>query len=818
MKKNSIIRKVFKAIAFFRGKNMIKIISLALIVVFMATFLPFSMISITNKAIAAGEQQPWVSGVNFGVQNSPLGSRFSLNMHADSARKRSWSSTMGSQIDDSTSFIVASRLNSDGSIKRFAPSDQWYPEYSDGRIELWPDRQILSGTHCNFAGNASLFVSSSTISPFLPVESLNDPDLKTSTMPAFYQNVSFYNPTSTVQVGQMLVSLDYAFAYKQIGDTKIIYYRTSADRNTGIRALAIKGSSASWGIGDSLFDFFATNGYLPNRHIGDSNWNPGGFALPFSLRPGESMTKTLVYAGYNNGTAMFDNRINKGLKFWYTKYFGNVESVVDYAFGNYQNIINATTSFSKSLMTGNSALDLVTAQGIHSYKGDSWLVYNPADGLPRYYVSEGDCQYLSTIDVAYDIAPFEAEYFPYFLRLQLEEWSQYVFYDSYGACLYHDMGWRDKICTQQQYPSLMGIEENVDYICMLYLYWQKTGDLEFLKSKIGLISKLLDSLRRRDTNGDGIVDTAGYNTTFDFDNGKSAIGIADNNVNIGMKEFVSFLFAVRMYQATKTNGVDGCRQTANIICQRMKGVHRDCGYLPVSLSLSLPAASDHTIVNFDAFLYVFLTDFQDPLVEDMLCNTASSHANGMINCQTVNGYRLTSSAPCIWISKSFNAKLENDYLCARGHYAVEEGIISKSKTLVAKSAQGFTDYWSMDGNTSMLILYPRGVAAITSVQMIPKMIDFLYSRWLDRKPDPEGRQNFLRGFRSGLSVNQAKDSFQRSDEYAQRIIKKAYRELLFREPDQGGRAVYTEAIKNGMSEDQLRASIMGSDEYHRKHP
>jgi hypothetical protein len=283
-----------------------------------------------------------------------------------------------------------------------------------------------------------------------------------------------------------------------------------------------------------------------------------------------------------------------------------------------------------------------------------------------------------------------------------------------------------------------------------------------------------------------------------------------------MKEFVSFLFSERMYRAIGMGGADSCRQWAAKICNRLKGVYHDCGYLPVSLNLSLPASSDHTILNFDAFLYVFLTGFQDPLVEDMLCDTALSHVYGMMNCRGTYGYRLTSSVPCTWISKSFNAKVIHDWLCARGHYSYEENVVSKAKFLLERGQQGFTDYWGTeDAAVDSLILYPRGVAAVNLVEMPPKMVNFLYERWLKRKSDPGGYQSWLSAISSGVSVNQATQNIRHSNEYAERFVDETFRQIFGHAQDPEGHQCYVNAITSwAMTDVEVRLEF---EEYRQKH-
>ncbi len=819
----------------------------------------------------------------FGVQNAIFGSRLNLNHHYDWSRRKVWTSTRGTMMDYMTSFIVATRLDSDGSVMRFAPSDQNYPEYwyyvYDMNANTFEENgaHVRNGARPGVTSDIVLSVNSKTISHFVPTTSFEDSNLKIAIAPFFYKEITVTNYTDSWQSGELLVSVDYAVNYRQIGNTKIIYYKTSADKS-GIRALAIKDLSASWGIGTRIFDDFASSGRLINSSQPDGTYNAGGFAVSFNLAPRQSTKKLFVYAGYDGGKVMIDKRTGRGLKFYYTKFFGNVEEVIDYAFSNYGEIVQKANTFSNTINTGSEDIDFSTSQGIHSYIANTWLLYDPTDNIPRYYVSEGQCQFLSTVDVAYDIAFFETSFIPWALKIQLEEWSQYVSSDAYGAIIEHDMGWRNEVRPSQAYPHSMGVEENTNYILMLFLYWKKTGDSDFVKGKIPLIQKLISSLQRRDTNGNGIVDIGAYNTTVDFDFGVSAIGDATENIYIGIKELVSFLAAGWMYDSTSIGGKEDCRQWAEKIAQTLKDAYKRLGYLPVSLSSQKPGWGDQTIINFEGLLYLFLTGTEDPLIDDLLATVSPSHLSALINCNRRYGYNLSSSGNDSWLSKVSNAAIVNYYFIIKGYYAYDDEIIVKTKNLLERSDLGYADGWNVENGlmtTSALSLYPRGASLATYPLMLSSFVKKGYWQWLHRDPDAGGYNAYLNDLKNGsLTINRFVEILRHSQEYAEyapfcigskrcagyvdfafqhhfgypqdqagrqhfislltswqwddgrvwwefyyaSIVWQMYRELLFRDPDPGGYQSNMNALYGGHSRQELEANIRASDEYKQKHP
>lgn len=648
-----------------------------------------------------------------------FGSRLNDNQHFDPDRRKSWSSTMGTFMDQATSDIIATRSNADGSFMRFAPSDQWYPEYPCQYLDSAATYRMLSGAHIS-NGTTLVNVTYNTNMHFVPSNSLGSPELKMAIAPFFFKDITVSNPTQCVQSGSLLITFDYATDHYKMGDTDIVYFQTDKD-NGGKRCLAIKDSSATWGVGDGVFDYFARNGNLPNCHFGANEWSAGGFAVPFTLQPGQSINKTLVYGGYTNQDVMYDQKTGKGLKFLYTKFWRNIEEVVNYAFSQRDYIVGKSNDFAISMHTGDAKLDFIRDKSFQSYAASTWLVCDPS-GDAYFYVSEGNFQYLSTVDVGYDIAFFEARYIPWALKMQLEQWSQFTGRDNYGLFLQHDMGVERtiQICGAsanqysgaQAYPRNMGVEENLDYVLMIQIYWKITGDTEFLKSKMPFVKELLSSVKNRDLDRDGIPDHCCYQTTFDF-RLDHAISDANNNVYISVKFFSALIVFNGFCQATSTEGIDE-RTWALKICNRLKGVKDACGYLPVSLDINLPGSGDFCIANFNGLLPLFLTGVNDELIENLVSNTAVSHIYALQSCKGPYGYRVVTNDTRSWLSTTFSAKAINDIFLRRGHYAFSEDIIEKANALLSQSSLGCADEWDVfsGGSTGLLTCYPRLVIAI----------------------------------------------------------------------------------------------------------
>lgn len=812
------------------------------------------------------------SGQTIGVQNAVFGSRFNLNIHFDPNRRNVWSSSRGMLMDEGINLVIATKWYGDGSVMAFAPSRE-YPEYWYYVADVNPNSFEQNGAHVRNGarggvGSDIIFsVNSKIISHFIPTSSLEDPNLKASIAPFFYIEITIENYTDQPQSGELLVAMNGAFDCKKNNNTCIMYFKNGAD-GEGARAIAVLNEQPGWEISSRVFEHFH-EGRLQN-YIQKSNESyPGGFSLSFNLGPRAQTKKLFVYAAYNNSTVMVDKRNNANLKFYYTEFFDSIEEVIDYAFNEYSEIRKKSDNFNGLIKTGNTT-DLMIGQAIHSYLGNSWLLYDSVNGRPRYYVSEGSCQFLSTVDVAYETALFEVEYIPWALKLQLEEWLDYMLRDAYGPYLQHDMGVGTEVRKSQAYSGEMKVEEIVDYILILFLYWKKTGDTAFVSSKMPLLRDFLVSLQKRDTDGNGIVDKeAGY-TTFDFDWGNSALGIGQENVYLAIKELTTFLVVEQFEKAISGNG-KVYREYAGKISETLKRIYQQYGRLPVSAKdIYKRGWADYTIVNFEGLLYFIITGTEDPLIDELLCVVAPSHLFALQNC----GLRLTSSHPAIWLSKALNAKIVNDYFITRGYYTYEDSIIPEIETKVREMELGWTDY---NLGSPILYLYPRGVGPATAiVNLMDDFVELNYKIWLHRPSDAGGRSFHFGFLRSGsLTPNQMTQNFRHSYEYVyetpfkinsiecrgfvdyafvfwfgyhqdkeghdlfcnlitswQRcdvwvfwefyrawVVIKAYRELLYREPDVSGFSCYLENMRDrGWTEAQVRQSIMDSPEYRLKHP
>src|SRR5690606_17889046 len=270
---------------------------------------------------------------------------------------------------------------------------------------------------------------------------------------------------------------------------------------------------------------------------------------------------TLGYFGYSDIPVIRDRKLNQDLRFYYTRFWKSVDEVYDYASKNFESNLKRTSAFDQ-LISSTKATDVekwIFALTFHNDLANSFLL-SDEKGRARFYLSEGRFTHLSTVDVAYE-TEVNALFSPWRLKLQLEQWVDYIaksqvvvppdkslakpqYYkgltaSEYGPYLYHDVGDLPFVSETSNYDHgpYMAVEENVCFVSLLYWYWKISGDDEFVRSMLGTVDVLLQSLMNRDTNGNGIADVAYGWTTYDAN---ETLKNSPDNTYLGVKELVAY--------------------------------------------------------------------------------------------------------------------------------------------------------------------------------------------------------------------------------------------------------------------------------------
>ncbi len=227
----------------------------------------------------------------------------------------------------------------------------------------------------------------------------------------------------------------------------------------------------------------------------------------------------------------------------------SVEEVVDYALGSERESILKKTAFFDGVLSEayvsplpRSARDLA-ACALQSFIINAWWVSSA--GEEWFSVWEGDCFFHSTIDVEYNDAWFYLCFWPELLGRLLREWPGFEKSNAQGRYLSHDMGWMNSV-TGMAYTHDMPVEENADYVLLLYSYWKTTGDDALMKDLFARAKLYTRFIFNCDTDADGLPD---LNTANTIDQGSPAVQDARNQTYLGVKALAAYRAAAEMARA-----------------------------------------------------------------------------------------------------------------------------------------------------------------------------------------------------------------------------------------------------------------------------
>lgn len=217
--------------------------------------------------------------------------------------------------------------------------------------------------------------------------------------------------------------------------------------------------------------------------------------------------------------------------FVYRDRFSCAEEVADYARAHEAEIRRNAENLNRIFLNSDLGVsfDKLLCIGFHSFLMNTWLVRKKDQKI--FTVWEGNCYFTSTVDVEYTQTPFYLALFPDLLKYQLDMWPMFAKECAEGTYLCHDTGELVR-ADGQHYPHDMPVEESANYILMLYMYTQATGERDTLERNRDFCEKLLRFIRRCDTTGCGM---AGIHTANTLDDASSAMQYGKEQVYLGMK-------------------------------------------------------------------------------------------------------------------------------------------------------------------------------------------------------------------------------------------------------------------------------------------
>jgi hypothetical protein len=683
---------------------------------------------------------------NFSLLNSRLGSRFSFSLLNEKQSMQTGS--LGFDMDEQTGLLIGVEVNNKFYCFRTTKLPRNASYLKNQKLKFGPASMEITGETPE-----GIQINFTLVSSFTPSKDLADSvAIKTQIFPAFYLQVDVVNKSQKNTDCKLKVALAKTpvkgFNFMALEPMKpdnaeqTVLFRDNTDKDVKLALSAInnpaKGTFNSEGFGGLFYDF--------------------------SLAPKANKEFTQIYATYNNDTVIEDRRVNQDLKFYYTHYWKNIDEVLKYANENYEQNIRLTQNFENSLMNGNLTKEekWVLALTFHTDLANTYFLLDE-NKQPRFYVSEGRFKHLSTVDVAHE-TEVSAIFCPWRLKLQLSQWTNYIAraeltvsanpaqnkpsYQQgmtaaeYGPYLYHDVGDLPFVSetANYNYGPHMAVEENTSFVLLLYYYWKISGDDAFVKSMLGTVDVLMQSVINRDTNGNGIADKAYGWTTYDAN---EALKLSPENTFLGAKQLSAYAVAAEMFRAlanmeqvesidaTKKGVVDGegagfknqgvavnneslrnkqalhYEQEANLILSTLKKAQKKYGFIPVSLDETFPKWNQRSVVIGEGLFLPGLVGCKSTLLKQLAEVLKKDYATTYAQSITDYGIKLTTQEGTTWFSKTIVADVVASQWYGIKHssapyvyewnknspYAYNDGLLKKDDVWIG--------YW-----------YPRGISIL----------------------------------------------------------------------------------------------------------
>ncbi|MBU4195025.1 MAG: DUF4965 domain-containing protein, partial [Actinobacteria bacterium] len=538
---------------------------------------------------------PPVRHYNNGRQNTletilgRLGSRISLNLLPQ--RLASRVSPLGTWTGDLSELVIALKQGPD--IRCLPFTD---------RFPAWESIEQAQGmTHQSFdcrSPAVPLEMSAVFRSPFYPG------DEKLSTAPFFYVDLTVRNTGEGTVSGEVLLARPHKEGFQECGmagfsgpDTAGYTFEASYQyqeetvnehgARSAVEALAVpsgekegvrfrgltKGEFTDFSP-DSIWGWRSPDGYpltYDEPRSPTFTFYPRGYSGAVwsidGLEPGGTATRHFILAGYVPGTVLsVKNRHYQdgGFRFKYRGHFSGARDVADYAAASRWegDGIEEKSEFFDSLFASDDYFHLDTgylgdvrdlmACAFQSYLTNTWWVHSDA-GRDWFSVWEGTWMRLhGTVDVEYNQAWFYLELWPELLRMIMDQWLLYTESNEMGEYLPHDVGILDT-AHGQVYEHPMPVEENTNFILLLYRYWQRTGDTPYVQQRFPEVRRLVDFLVNCDTNNNGLPDVYTRNT---LDDGPPALEGSRDQTYLGVKCMAAYRAAREMAGAQEAPDAD----------------------------------------------------------------------------------------------------------------------------------------------------------------------------------------------------------------------------------------------------------------------
>lgn len=639
---------------------------------------------------------------------STFGSRFSLIF--DSTNKRLKHGVLGMFLENTSELICGVKSSEGDSYLPFCDKDNNFQM-------LYMETSQNSVTYKGISKDCGYDMFVTFTSPFAPK------DEKLMIAPFFYVDIKIKKntrPHNLVRVKKNIDKGTFVFGLKsenlsflKNNDELTLEYNINAQSRfvLGDFARTLKIEMEKDG---KPIEQINCKEYIYSKDVKINNDNL--IEVDFDLSKGDEQNISLVWATYHEDD--FIKACGQDSKFLYKDYFNNYKDVLKFAIENRETIMKKSEFYDSMFETSSlsqSYKDFI-AQTYQSYKLNTLFV-KMADGEKSFTVWEGNCMYNSTVDVEYNNGLFYYTMCPEVLEGMFTQWANTVGDTGYIS---HDLGWGFTYRGDTNYSHPMKVEENCNFILMLYTYANVFNRKDLLEKHFDVLKKLADFMIDADTTGNGIPNEGTSNT---IDDAIPAVQHAKEQTYLALKTASSLQVFAKISEIM--NDLDYAKKSEERSFKILETVDRELwkgdhygvcldtsqdGYKTFltneDLSGEMQGRDEHSIFAENGMLYPFMADFKfkNFPIDKMKQNIYNSNNK----CQTVYGCNHSENSDSAWISQN----LWRDFSAAYLDCDLLENVDKYWEFQKIMNTNGRLNLFIDTFGENALWYYPRGLTSI----------------------------------------------------------------------------------------------------------
>jgi hypothetical protein len=363
---------------------------------------------------------------------------------------------------------------------------------------------------------------------------------------------------------------------------------------------------------------FTVEAILQEAHASNASFGLGGVGLLFGSVPaGKKKTFQFAVCFHRAGI------VTTGMKarYYYSRFFGDMESVADYALKNFAALKSRGADFERKFQRSglNASRRFMLAQAIHSYFGSTEFL--DVAGKPMWIVNEGEYRMMNTFDLTADHLFFEMAFNPWTVANELDWFvRRYSYNDKLllpngtkefpgGISFTHDMGLANHFSRpgysayertgQHGCFSYMTHEELINWLMCGLVYEHQTRDRRWLNRTLPVFRAALESLLQRDhpdpAQRDGVMSLdssrcSGGGEITTYDSLDVSLGQARNNLYLAVKSWGVYVGLAALFRRLKkTDLASTCEKQARRAADTIEASATPEGFLPAILHENVPS-------------------------------------------------------------------------------------------------------------------------------------------------------------------------------------------------------------------------------------